>query len=469
MKKAKKIIFVGICCLAVVILSAITYLGIQYTKWAEDFSRLKQEEYDTVFFSMYPTEYYEEGDYAYFRGMDVVKTSYAIPHTRIMELYMDVAVKSGNVIHTAYLGIDPQKARTEDIFQIVLENPATMFEIVLAYPKIDYWLAMDEEEYQAALNVYRDLAGNVLGLENVRVYYFCNAEWLLCNPANYVDTFHTNEEVSKLLMCNSDAEHSYILNVNNFHDRFNQAEALVEKYRKEPAEYPDASAWEIVFFGDSVIGNYVDSMSIPGVVSGLTGAAVYNCGYGGKSAALCEGTREPLPVIVDAFLLQDLSKIPKDTQAYAGIRQYLQQEHSGKENLFVINYGLNDYFNGLPVKSGNLYDVASYSGAIRLAVKAIRNAYPEAEILLMTPNRSINFDFGEGIQSEVGGSLQDYADAVLDLAKELKVEALDNFRELPIKKERHWELLVDGTHPNEQGRFLVGTRIAEKIESMIGK
>lgn len=467
MKKRKKLILAAVICLAAAVLAAAVFFIIQYVKWNADWKRLQGEDYDTVFFSMYPTEYYAEEDYAHFRGMDVVKTSYAIPDTRIMEVYMDAAVKSGNPIHTAYLGIDPVKARTEDVFQIVLENPSTMFEIVLAYPQMEYWTAMTQEAYEQTLSAYRDFAGMVLGLENVRVYFFCNAEWLLCNPSNYVDTFNTNKEVSQLLMCNSDPEHTFILNVNNFHDRFNQAEALIDRYRTIDAGYPKASEWEIVFFGDSVIGNYTDSLSIPGVVNGLTGAAVYNCGYGGKCAALGESTREPLPMLVEALIRQELGEIPTDTQAYAGIEQYIQAKHSGKKKLFVINYGLNDYFRGVPVTAEDPEDITSYAGAVRVAVKALQEAFPEARILLATPNLSINFEFGEGIQSEVGGKLQEYADAVIALGAELEVEVLDNFREFPVQKEKYWELLADGTHPNEQGRFLMGTRIIHKLTDMM--
>jgi len=466
--------------LTALLLMMFICLALWYTKCSTDFSRLKEEEYDTVFFSMYSTENYEEADYTHFRGMNIVRTSYAIPDTRIMEIYMDAAVQSGNTISTAYLGIDPEKARVEDVFQIALENPGIMFEIVLAYPQIEYWLDMDEEAYQNALEAYRDFAGNVLGLENVRVYYFNHGEWLVCNPANYIAPFQTNEEVSRLLMCNTDEQHSYILNVENFHERFNQAQALVEKYRQEPAEYVNVSEWEIVFFGDSVIGNYQGSLSIPGVVNGLTKAAVYNLGYGGKCAALCEKTKEPLPVIVEAFINQDFSGIPKEAQIYAGLEAYSiatqktaatqgQLPYDGTPDMFVINYGLNDYFNGVPVDAEDPYDISSYSGALRTAVKALQEEYPDAQILLLTPNLSINFDFGEGVQSEVGGRLQDYADAVLALAEELQVEVLDNFRELPIRKNVYWEFLADGTHPNEQGRFLMGTRIAKKIESMLTK
>ncbi len=461
MKKSKKILITIISALAVCLMAAVAYVCVRYHKYTEDFSTLRSASYDTVFFSMYPIDNYDEADYAYFRGMEIVKSSAIISDSKILKRYMDVAAGSGNTITTVYLGVDPVVTNTEDIFQITLENPGTMFEIVLAYPEMDYWLSMEENECRQIWETYRDFAGNVLGLENVRVYYFCNEEWLLCNPGNYVDTYNANAAVSKILMCYSDYLHNNILNVNNFHERFDRAWELIEVYRAQPADYPDLSDLEIIFFGDSVIGNYVDSMSVPGVVNGLTGAVVFNCGYGGKSAALSSNTQEPLPEIVKAFIEQDLSQVPAGAQVHSGIERYIQDGDFNKKKMFVINYGLNDYFQGLPVALEDPCDVASYSGAMRTAVLMLQEAYPEADILLLTPNRTIEFDGGEEKRSEIGGKLQDYAEAVLDLAEELDVKVLDNFLEFPIDKEKHWELLEDGTHPNEQGRFLIGTRIAE--------
>ena len=456
MKKVKKILIAAISVLAICLLTAITYVFIRYQKYADDFSALKSESYNTVFFSMYPIENYDEADYTFFRGMKIVKSSAVISDSKILKRYMDVAAGTENIISTVYLGIDPVVTDTEDIFQITLENPETMFEIVLAYPKIDYWTSMEEEECRKVWETYREFAGNVLGLENVRVYYFCNEEWLLCNPGNYEGTFLTNEAVSEILMCYSDYLHNNILDVNNFHERFNGAWELIKRYRETPAVYPDMTDVEIIFFGDSVIGNYTDSMSVPGVINGLTGASVFNCGYGGMSAAY--GPRNPKPVseLVKAFIEQDLEAIPKDTQAYAGIEEYSKNGVMSKEKIFVFNYGLNDYFEGLTVSSEDIYDVSSYSGAIRTAICALKEAYSDGEILLITPNQTMAFGYGEEIRSEQGGKLQDYVDALIALGDEMDVKVLDNYRELPIDMEKHWELLHDGTHPNEQGRFLMG-------------
>ncbi len=463
MVKVKRIVYIGLGLFGAVLLTLGLLVIVKYGKYRQDLSNIRSEAYDTVFFSMYPIDHYDEADYEHFRGMDIIKSSVEICDTNVMKLYMDMAVRSGNLISTAYLGIDPANADTEDIVQITLENPGVMFEIILAYPQMDYWLGMDEEECKTVWEGYREFAGNLLGMENVRIYYFCNEEWLLCNPANYTETFHTNAEVSKLLMCHSDYLHHNILNVDNFYPKFNEAWSLIEKYRTEPTEYPDASHVEIIFFGDSVIGNYTDSMSIPGIVNGLTNASVYNCGYGGKSAAKSAKTEISVSEIVEAFIRQDLDSLPTGTQVYAGVEHYIQNGNTDREKIFIINYGLNDYFDGLPVVAEDPYDAASFGGAMRTAVEALKEAYPGERIILLTPNLSAEFDAGEAIQSQVGSKLQAYADKVIELADRLNVEVLDNFRELPITKENHYILLADGTHPNEQGRFLIGKRIAEQI------
>ena len=53
--------------------------------------------------------------------------------------------------------------------------------------------------------------------------------------------------------------------------------------------------------------------------------------------------------------------------------------------------------------------------------------------------------------------------AILEVAREMKLEVLDNYHELPITEENWASWLSDGCHVNERGYFLIGTRIAERI------
>jgi len=241
-------------------------------------------------------------------------------------------------------------------------------------------------------------------------------------------------------------------------------DAFVLKDNAETFLKNTKTKFDIVFLGDSIIGNYTDSMSVPEVVKTLTGARVYNCGYGGRSAALGEKDDLSVDMIAQAIVEEDIKGIPADTQVYAGLEAFFEREETDKKLMFVINYGLNDFFNGYPVQGSDAYDHYSYTGALRAGVTALKEAYPEAEVLLMTPNFTVYYDYGEAVQSAKGGTLKEYAEAVISLGEELDVKVLDNFHELPINRDNFEEYLSDGCHLNERGRFLLGSRISEQIK-----
>lgn len=464
MKKNKKLILPIFIVICVLVVGCVAFLLNHYIKIQKDFTRLQEEDYDTVFFSMYPVDNYAEEDYAYFRGMDIVKTSYNIANGKILRQYMDTAKASGNVVSTVYLGVDPERAAKEDVVIMVQESPEVAFEIILAYPQIEYWLEKSEKKCEEALQAYEEMAEWLTVLPNVRVYFFSGDEWLICNEANYEDTFQTNIEVSQFLMCNSDYLHYYQMTADTVESDIREMRELIAQYRTNRPEYANAADMDIVFLGDSIIGNYTNSMSVPEVVKALTGARVYNCGYGGKSAALAEKTPISLPDIVDAVIRGDATSLPEGEQVTAGVTQFLEREDIADRLMFVINYGLNDYYEGIPVRTEDAYDITTYSGAIRTALEKLQEAYPDAEILLMTPNFTTYYGCGTEVMSEVGSPLAEYADAVLTLSQELEVEVLDNFRELPITRENWMVYQDDGCHLNERGRFLLGSRIAGKIQ-----
>ncbi len=464
MKGKKKVIgiIVGII-LAVLIFGAAFLLG-WYLKMKPDLERLEKESYDTVFLSMYPTDNYVESDYMYFRGMQAVRCDYVIPNGKVMRWFMDQINATENVVTTVYLGIDPEKTTKEDIVIMIQENPQIKFEIALAHPQITYWLNMSPEKCEEILQEYQVFAQWMIGLPNAGTYFFSGEEWLICNKANYEADGMTNEAVSRFLMCNCDNQHPYILKTETIETEINQMRELIRLYREEPITYPDGAGLDIVFFGDSIIANYADSMSVPEVVSSLTGANVYNCGYGGRSAALGEKDQYPIPMITEALINGDVSALPQEEQVSVGITKFMNREKKDNKLMFVFNLGLNDYFNGYPVDGEDAYDITTYSGALRTAIKSLQETYPEATIMLNTPNYTVYFEYGEGIQSENGGNLKEYADAVLQLAEEMNVEVLDNFNELPITAENWQVYLSDGCHLNECGRFLLGTRIALRIQ-----
>ncbi len=425
----------------------------------EDYKQISSMNYDAVFLSMFPIDNYREGDFSFFYGLTLLKTSYCIPDMPVMEQYMKKIAKSGNVIQTVYMGIRPDRTDPEELQALFERYPSVSFEVLISTPSASHWTGLSQEEYRKELAGYCDFLAAIPDNANSHFYFMADQEWLINNPANYENPWLTTEYTSNVIMTHLNPGYSYLVTGENISSMSRTLTELTGQLREEPEVFPDLSDLCILFFGDSVIGNFDGSLSIPGVVAGLSGATVYNCGYGGNSAAMPEPDSIGLPSILDAFFRRDISALPEDAQVYKGISSYLADPPVDKELCFLINYGLNDYFTGYEVSSGDPYDVSTYCGAVRTAVRTIRANVPDARIILCTPNFVNIFDAGTEPHGTSGSVLTDYADALTELSRELHTELLDNYRELGITGENHGDYLQDMVHPGIACRYLIGKRI----------
>lgn len=429
-----------------------------------DYQQLASTEYDTVFLSMYPIDSYREEDYSYYRGMTLFKSGYCIPSFSVLKDYLRQISNSGNHVTTAYLGIRPEWTDPGKLQQLLAHYPDITFEVVLSYPSADYWRTLPQKEYEQLLTAFSNFLTAIPDITEADFYFFGAEEWLIANPGNYRDHWSVGEDAARMLMTHSDGDHGYLVTGQNAAASVEALTTLTRSLRTAPRTYPDLSEQCIVFFGDSVIGNFTDSTSIPGVVSGLTGAEIYNCGYGGNSAAMAPGIPISLPGIVNAFFQKDLTLLPDNTQVYAGVASYLENAPVDRQTCFVINYGLNDYFNGYPVASEDPYDITTYCGAVRSAVATIRANMPEARIILCTPNFTAAFENGTEPHGDGGHIMTDYVDAILSLSQELQTDVLDNYHELGITPENQGQYLADQVHPNNACRFLIGSNLSRMMQ-----
>lgn len=426
----------------------------------EDFQLIASSEYDTVFLSMFPVETYHEEDFSYYRGMTVLKTSYCIPSLSVLEKYLKSIEVSGQKVNTVYLGIRADLADLQKLAEILSRQPDISFEIILSYPSAEYWRNLSPKSYEKVLESYCTFITMAPGLlPEAGIYFMGGEEWLIANPGNYESDFLTNEDISRTIMLHSDSFHQYTITGETCADAAASLIKLTAKLRDERENFPDLSDHYVVFLGDSVTGNYTDSASIPGVFTGLTGAYVYNCGYGGGSAARQQEHSISLPYIADALFSGDLSLLTEKDQAYHGIKAYRDDSPSGPSLSFIINYGLNDYFCGLPISSEDPFDEYTYCGAIRAAVDTLRTNCPEARIVLCTPNFVTAFQDGTEPHGSDGFVMEDYVMAVKSLADELHTELVDNYAELQITHENQEEYLVDTVHPNYACRFLMAKNL----------
>ncbi|MCH5275046.1 MAG: SGNH/GDSL hydrolase family protein [Lachnospiraceae bacterium] len=448
----------------------------QYTLPRADYERLTTEDYNAVFFSTFPIDHYMAEDYASYDASYPLMTSYCIPNMNVLNEYFTNVSNSSNEVNTVYLGVRPDIITADDLLNLMDTWADIRFEVIMAYPSLDYWRGLDEEEYLAAMAAYTDFVNTLMscyedleGLpDNLSVYFYNSTEWLVGNNTNYESNFDVNEGISHSLSLYSSQDYGYQLTLENYKDTLNDFEVLVNDCRTETESvYPNLSEWDVVFFGDSVIA-FSETSSIPGAFSGLTGAHTYNCGKGGCAATVLEGNYEypGLPIVVDAFLAEDLSLFSEGTQIYAGMADYFEHSDISRHQCFVLNFGLNDYFLGRPIRSDDPYDIYTYEGALRTAIEKLQNAYPDAEIILLSPTFTSHFENGLQPLSDVGGQLPDYVAAAISICDEKGLYYYDSYNLLGIDANNCATYLPDGCHPNEATRYIMAQEIAKLIGSI---
>ena len=180
--------------------------------------------------------------------------------------------------------------------------------------------------------------------------------------------------------------------------------------------------------------HYHDFASIPGVVHALTGATVHNLAIGGSSATRNSDDDKSFPNVVQDFLDHNTEELTGD-----------------KKLCFLINYGLNDYFGGFPIDD--------YQNGLRTGIRALRESYPEARIIVISSNYILSFEKGMARTGDEENVLEDYIAAAEETAAAENVDFLNINDALQWNEHNAAEYLVDSIHPNEEGRFLFGVEV----------
>lgn len=240
---------------------------------------------------------------------------------------------------------------------------------------------------------------------------------------------------------------------------------------------------EILLFGDSVSGEVRDETAVPAQLGQMLGTTVYNAAFGGACAARIEQDK-PLDYTRGVFSLVALAKAAEaddfgvqqsavmresNTEYFAEAIDGLAEVDFSCVKTIVIQYGLNDYHAGVPLDdSEDPYDEYTFLGALRAAIRSLKNACPQARIVLVTP--TFVWYTASGLTCEEvcsnGIYLEEYVDAEAALADELGLDVVDLYHDFfPNERWEDWELYSrDGMHPNEAGREKMASEIAECLK-----
>lgn len=461
-KLQKKSSFKIIICLAAVLLALLLLsAGILWLKIYEpgkrsaDLQRLQQESYQGIFCSMYAPKAFPEDIYATYMGYDAVSCSHRLASFSDISDYLETAFSSGNEVTHVFLVLDPLRLWNSsfhnnnrfsasfgaNLLSYVDAYSDVEFTILFSCPSMEYWQAhsSDTETYE---NLVQVLAAPLSDRENVSLFFPGGEEWLVSNPDAYDTPLELNADAARsaMLLVLSGALQYHGADAAT--SSLTQFDTLVHEAVTSPASYPDLSDYDIVFFGDSVFGNYQDFASIPGVVGALTKADTHNLAIGGSSATQVSADDNSFPSVVQRFLSEDAAALSGD-----------------KKLCFVINYGLNDYFSG--------YTVEEYRDSLLAGVQSLQDAYPDAEILIVSSNFITAFDNGTAHNNELNEVLSDYVTAAEETATAMNTAFLNANASLQWDAQNATGYLADAVHPNEEGRFLFGQAIIKALEEFL--
>lgn len=439
----------------------------------EELDAFETASYSALFLSMYPIQTYDPYYLSYWRGLEAFKAERFMENGRELAGTLAYLEERENIPEVMLLGLDPEGLEEEypledSLLGLIRRTPDTAYEILFVNPVMTYWKQKEEGEWQAALERY-EKAAKLLGQEeNVKLFFACDQEWLVCNGGNYAeDRMPVEDAATALLACYTRGE--YLLTEENRKERLDSVRELIANWRSHDRKLTGLSGRTLVFMGDSTFGNFTGSLAITGVVEEFTDARVINCGYGGMAAAYGDPECPALGDLLEAIEQGDGSSLrraeggPPAADAAAELKRLAD---AGDEAVIFLDLGINDYIKGFPAVGDEPYDGNTYVGAMRSGIEKLQAMFPNGRLVLVTPNFIRYNNFGTNPVGAAEFVFADYVEELRKLAEEYNLPVLDFYRELGIDQNNFADWLQDEIHPNEMSRFNMGMEIVEMLREL---
>ena len=252
--------------------------------------------------------------------------------------------------------------------------------------------------------------------------------------------------------------------------------------------------YDIVFLGDSIIGNKTQ-YSVVDLVGDKLGMTVFNGAFGGSTMSMGQETIWG-SVSSNHWCMIQLAKAignedwtsQKVAMSYAvsyeeNNRQashYFEQRMDAltkvdfsKAKVLIIEHGTNDYNSARKLDNPeDLYDSTTFGGALRSSLKILQEKYPQLQIVIMSPlycqfpgldnQPGYLVDFGQGV-------LDDYVRLEQEIAEEFGFPFIDAYHNSGIWEDNVDQYIVDGLHLDAEGELLLSDYIAEELKKIIVK
>lgn len=202
-----------------------------------------------------------------------------------------------------------------------------------------------------------------------------------------------------------------------------------------------------VFLGDSTTwgesGN-TDGVQVdkpyPTVFGEITGATVINCAVRGACGSSAKTNNFAEQITANAASIKSANKI-------------------------FINFGINDFSQGINVGNASMTD--SYYYGIYNGIATIQKSNPKADIIIILPTVGKGYLTNAAWRNSNGISFDDYLNALIDIGTKLHLKIVD-FRNIGITKNNAATYYPTGyNHLTQDGYTLLGEHLARCYESNI--
>lgn len=247
-------------------------------------------------------------------------------------------------------------------------------------------------------------------------------------------------------------------------DELNEPALPEVQIQEELPETKDENRLQLVFLGDSILDGYRDQTGIVYLTGVNCDADVYNLSMGGTTASLTTYEKSEYENWTSRSLQGVVHAItgnvkPDIMNGYRAGEVFASCDFS-KTDYFIIEYGMNDFLSGTPLNDEeDYYDEYTYVGSLRIAIDNLKRYYPDAQIILCSPNYaqfwgSNGAFLGDGnMVNNGGGTLAEYYRVCGNVSSEFHTLFLNAYEGIGLDTYTADEYLEDGIHLSEKGRF----------------
>jgi lysophospholipase L1-like esterase len=434
---------------------------------AEDLAGLENSEYNGIYISYAGDVTVQSEWFANYLGLTTYVCRGPVDRLKPLLNCLNAAYASNNRITHVFLDFDPALLLREKkdpsaaavkmvemLAPYFTAHPDVLYQIRIPAHPLSYW-----EELSSPQNVaecYGLAAEFFCAQPNVVLYFYGDEDWVLYGENQFADSFSGSLQgnLNEKFFLYTYADRQRSVSAGEMDEKCSRILAALEN----PKAYPDLTGTAVVCIGDSIFGNYSDTTSITSVMNALSGCSAYNCAVGGATGAANGHYGHDFPTLTAMVGTGDATVRKDFADAQADILD-------GGNLIFVIEFGINDYFNGYAPVSEDPADTATTVGSLRTGITELASAHPEAQIILMIPGYISRFDNGWAPSDESRSwVLEDYRAAIRTLGDELGCTVFEQQSVEGLTQDTFPYYAEDDVHYNERGRFLMAEALLKTIQ-----